>query len=133
MDDEVKDSIVDEWNQSENEESWSAESVPMTMLNSSIQIGSASHQKESSHYACHHRYFRQILFNAKYCLSADGLEVKVIGEPSEDEQDWPRYGGDAKKYELRKVLCAVADPAFGEGRLMAQPLRDVVDERKCGD
>ena len=94
----------------------------------SIKICSASHEKHSSHYAHDEWYFREVFFDSEDMLSADGFEVEVIGEPTQDDEHWARYGGDAEEDELWKVCCAVADPAFGEGRLMAVPLRLVVDE-----
>lgn len=59
-----------------------------------------------------------ILFDSKNMLFSDGLQIKIISEPSQNEKYRSTDGSDSKYDELRIVLCYFADPTVGERGLM---------------
>ncbi len=61
--------------------------MPFAVSLAGVDVGSAPHQQHAAHYAQNHRDLRSEALNFKDCLSADGFEVEVIGQPAEDDQN----------------------------------------------
>lgn len=117
----------------EDEEGGGAGLVPLFVHFSGVDGGSVAHEQKGAHESDDHYHLGMVLADIEGVVPADGLEVKVVGEPSHGCQDGSRDGGEAEEDELRVVLRAFADPAVREGRLVAVDLRDLVDDEERGD
>lgn len=107
--------------------------MPFLIHLASVDGGSVAHQQKSAHEANDHNHLWMVFSNIEGMVPADSLEVKVVSKPSQGCEDGPRDSSEPEEDELGVVLCAFADPAVREGRLVAVDLRDLVDDEESGD
>lgn len=131
--DRVHDCVEHLRGEGEDEERGGAGLMPFLIHLASVDGGSVAHQQKGAHEADDHHHLWMVFSDIEGVVPADGLEVEVVGEPSHGCEDGSRDGGEAKEDELGVVLRAFADPAVGEGRLVAVDLRDLVDDEERGD
>ena len=89
--------------------------MPLAIPNSSVNVGSASHETQAAHHSQDHANFGVVHFYPEHLLSRRTFQEEVVCEPSQRGEHWARNGGNPENDELWVVACTRADECLGDG------------------